>query len=150
MIDQILQTVQQEIGQKLANHTGIDQTKVPSALETVSASIMGKAKQFMEQGKILELKDLFTGEDSEEKERFMKDMKINVSKELQEGEDISYDQAESFVDMSVPEIIRVSKEKLLGPDGKVGLADLPKLMSFFKSEGKDVSSTGGLGGLFGL
>lgn len=149
MINEILQQVQQEKGPEFAQKTGIEENKIPPALETISSTVMKEAKKYIDEGSILELKDLFIGGDEAEKQAFMNNMKSLVTDQLSTNLSIKPNSAEQLTELSVPEIIRVAKEKLLGPDGKVGLADFPRLLSFFKSEGKEVKD-GGLGSLFGF
>ncbi len=149
MIDTILEKVRNNIGAELVEKTGMSPDQIPQALESVSSSVLRQAKEMIDSGNLMELKDVFLGGDDAEKEQIITDTKISISEGLQDDLNLSPTQAASFVDTSIPEIIKVSKEELLGPDGKFSLTDLPKIMSFFKSEGKEVKS-GGLGGLFGF
>jgi len=149
MIENILEKVKNNIGSELAEKTGMSADQIPQALKSVSTSVLRKAKGMIESGNIMELKDAFLGSDETEKEKLITEVKISISQGLQDDLNLNPIQAASFVDASIPEIIRVSKEELLGPDGKFSLTDLPKIMSFFKSEGKEASS-GGIGGLFGF
>lgn len=149
MIESILEKVKNNIGDDLAEKTGMSPSQIPKALKSVSDSVFKKAKELIDGGNLLELKDVFLGGDEEEKSQLITEIKISISEGLQDDLNLSPIQAASFVDTSIPEIIQVSKTELLGPDGKFSFTDLPRIMSFFKSEGKEAKS-GGLGGLFGL
>ena len=149
MINEILQQVEQEKGTEFAEKASIERAKVSPALEIISSTVMKKAKTYIDDGKVLELKDLFLSSEGDEKEAFMNEMKELITGKLNVEIDMDLQSAETLTTLAVPEIIRVSKVKLLGPDGKVGFADFPKLLSFFKSEGKEVKD-GGLGSLFGF
>ena len=147
MIDDILKKVQENIGEQLIEKSGISEDKISSSLQSISGSVFKKTKELMDSGQLMQLKDVFLGGNQEEKASFMNEMKENISSNLQAEQSITQEQANSFIDISIPELFEVSKKELLGPDGKFSFTDLPKIMSFFKSEGKEVKS-GGLGGLF--
>ena len=149
MIKEILTEVDQRKGEEFAHKTNIDRSKIPPALTTISSTVMKKAKSYIDDGKVMELKDIFTSGDDNAKQNFMNEIKEIIRGNLETEHQINRDSALHLTELSIPEIITVAKEKLLGADGKVGLADFPRLLSFFKSEGKEVKS-GGLGGLFGM
>lgn len=149
MINEILQQVQQQKGMEFAEQTNITESQIPIALEVISSTVMKKAKSYIDDGKVLELKELFLDGDSEEKQNFMDNLKQNIGEKLNSELGIELQSGLQLTELAVPEIIKVSKEKLLGPDGKVSFTDFPRLLSFFKSEGKEVKE-GGLGSLFGF
>ena len=148
MIDEILKTVDEKIGSNLASETGVSRDSIPEALSVISDTVMGKAKSYIDNNQILKLKDAFLSSDEETKEGFMTEIKNEVIEALSTKMNLGTDISSKLTELSVPEIIQVSKEKLLGPNGKVTFMDYPKLFSFFKSGGKEVKS-GGLSGLFG-
>lgn len=147
MIDQILKQVESKIGDSLSKETGLDRAQVPDALQSISSTVMQKAKTYVDKGNIMELKEIFTGENEEKKQNLLNEVKGMIGGNLMQKFGISEEISSKLTDLSIPEIINTSKEQLLGADGKIGLDDIPRLMSFFKSEGKEVKS--GLGGLFG-
>lgn len=150
MIDEILDIVKEKIGTELVDQVGIQETQVKSGLETVSTSMMDKVKAYIDGGQLLELKDIFTSGDDTQKEALIEDVKTKINSDLANQLSISGDKAGLFSSIALPHLINVTKEKLLGSDGKIGFTDIPRLLAFFKSGGKETSGSGGLGGLFGF
>lgn len=150
MINEILDIVKGKIGTELVEKVGIQEAQVQQGLETVSTSMMDKVKTYIDGGKLLELKDVFTSGDDTQKEALIEEVKTKINGDLASQLNISNDKASLFSGIALPSLIGVTKEKLLGSDGKIGFTDIPRLLAFFKSGGKEVSSSGGLGGLFGF
>jgi len=148
VIDDILGVVNEEVAEKLISETSLTNDNVAQAIKTVSDSIMGKAKHYIDNGKLLELKSIFDKGSDEEKEAFMNAAKEEIRTELTSQVGISKADADTVIETSIPVFIEVAKEKLLGPDGKFSFTDVPKILAFFKSGGKSIKPEGGLfGGL---
>lgn len=149
MIDNILSKVNEKFGSELSQITSLDRSSIPQALQVISSTVLKKAKSYLDNGQLMEIKDVFMGGDKEKKTQYMNDMKQEIETNLSDSLGIDAETATTLTERAVPEIIQIAKEELLGPDGKFGLTDIPRLMSFIKSEGKEAKA-GGIGGLFGF
>lgn len=148
MIDDILKIVNEQVAPKLISETALTTDTVEGATKTVSDSIMAKAKFYIDNGKLLELKSIFDSGSDEEKAAFMNETKTEINTELTNQYQLSNQDADTVIDTSIPVFIEVAKEKLLGPSGKFSIMDAPKILAFFKSGGKSTKPEGGLfGGL---
>lgn len=149
MIEEIIQEVDSKIGERLANSTNVDRQDIPDALSIISTKILKKAKHLLENEKLMELKNLFASEKSEERDALIQEMKDEIHSDLKATMNTSDEDCETLTHESIPAFIQIAKVKLLGSDRKIGFMDFPKLLSFIKSEGKEAKPAG-LGGLFGF
>lgn len=150
MIDEILEVVKKNIGNELIEKVGVQENQIETGLKSVSDSMMAKIKSYIDGGKLLELKDIFTGSDDTQKNELIEEVKAKINSDLANQLNIGEDKAGIFSNIALPSLIHVTKEKLLGADGKIGFNDIPRVLAFFKSGGKETSGSGGLGGLFGF
>lgn len=150
MINEILDAVKGKVGQELIEKVGIQENQIETGLNSVSTTMMAKIKTYIDGGKLLELKDIFTGDDDTQKQALINEVKSKINTDLAGQLNIGEDKASLFSNIALPSLIDVTKEKLLGADGKIGFNDIPRLLAFFKSGGKETTGAGGLGGLFGF
>ncbi|MBX2845637.1 MAG: hypothetical protein KTR13_05420 [Saprospiraceae bacterium] len=150
MIEEIIELVTSEVREEITTTTALNDSNVQQAVQTVSNSIMDKAKFYIDNGKLMELKATFEKGSDEAKQGLIEEAKTEIIEQLGTELQVSSTDAESIAAITIPALIKVSKEKLLGPDGKIGFTDIPKLLAFFKSGGTSTKPSGGIfGSIFG-
>ncbi len=131
MTDKILEIVNDKYGAEIAKLAEVDPANMPGMLQVITQSLMGKISSLVQSGDLNQVKELFSSGDGEQQANYLMGLRDDITKNIQGELGINPQAASDVIDKSVPKIIEVAKEKLLGADGQLGLEDLPRLMSLF-------------------
>jgi|GEM_PF-3977987 len=148
MIEEILQEVKSKANPNITSKTALTEEQSSSSIKFLSDIIFREAQQMLDQGNLMELKNMFDTASDDEKKAFVEEKKAVFLTELSDSEGISKEEGEVVATVALPIFMKVAQDKLL--DGRQpGLMDIPKILAFIKSGGTSTSGGGGLFGLFG-
>ncbi len=136
MIDKILNKVDEQFGTELAQFSELDRSTIPAALQIISSTVLGKAKEMLQGGNLMQVKEIFDGNNGDQKAALLSELKDDVTNNLTTELGISPQAASDLVLKAFPQIINAAKEQVLGPNGKLDITDVPRLLSLINSGGK--------------
>ncbi len=148
MIEEILLEVKDKVTPDLVKETGLDSEKTNAAIDIINEAVFDEANHYLDKGNLLQLKSVFENSSNEEKMALFNEFKDKVNQKLFDELQIEADAAGKIFDRTTPELMQSARFKVLGPKGDFKITDVPKIIGFVKSRGKNAKA-GGLGGMFG-
>ncbi|MBT8195074.1 MAG: hypothetical protein KJO64_01505 [Bacteroidia bacterium] len=150
MLDSIINSVKDQVGEKLQSAIGLDAGKAGESVKVAGESMFDTLKSTVTSGKLGALKSLLgSGENGEEGNGILNSINSNVVSSLTEKIGLSADQASSAGKELVPSLLNGLKEKVTGGDGSLNLGSLTSMLGVGDIAGKLGDMAGGVTGAAG-
>lgn len=150
MLDAIINSVKDSIGNKLQESIGLDASKAGESVKVAGESMFDTIKGTVTSGNLGGLKSLLgSGENGEEGNGILNSINSNVVTSLTDKIGLSADQASTAGKELVPNLLGALKDKVTGGDGNLNLSSLTSMLGLGDIAGKVGDLTGNVTGAAG-
>lgn len=155
MLDSIINSVKDQVGEKLQSALGLDASKAGESVKVAGESMFDTIKGTVTSGKLSGLKSLLSsGDNDSEGNGILNSINSNVVSSLTEKIGLSAEQASSAGKELVPTLINALKEKVTGGDGNLNISSLTSMLGVGdlvgNIGGKAGDVAGKAGGILGM
>ena len=150
MLDSIINSVKDQVGEKLQSAIGLDANKAGESVKVAGESMFDTIKGSVTSGKLGAIKSLLgSGDNGADGNNILNSINSNVVSSLTQKIGLSADRASSAGRELVPTLINALKDKVTGGDGNLNLSSLTSLLGVGDLVGNVAGKVGDVAGKTG-